>query len=359
MLALLRRARAVTVLGAVALVLAVNPAAQADTTADAQRDARDVLARVHDLQAQVRAAEAAYDRSLTGVARAVTLSSLTERARDELAARTAAAQQALDNRIRGLYMTGGTLTVYASLLDSGSISDFQTSSALVGKVMAANDDLVRADNDVVQQVAARVARADRATDREIATARDVAQAADKVQRLLDAQQRLLDEAAARVQHLKELDAARAAAAAQSAAFGTITTSHLTNLHVLPPSDVFLALYHHAAATCPGLSWTVLASIGQVESGHGRNPSTSYAGAMGPMQFLPSTFQAYAADGDHDGRADIMDPADAIFTAARYLCANGAGGGGNSLYRAVWHYNHADWYVQMVLSLAQKYAAAFV
>jgi membrane-bound lytic murein transglycosylase B len=72
-----------------------------------------------------------------------------------------------------------------------------------------------------------------------------------------------------------------------------------------------------------------------------------------MQFLPATFVRYAVDGDHDGKADIMNPADAIFTAANYLCANGGGTGDAGLYNAVWHYNHADWYVQLVLSLAAK------
>jgi membrane-bound lytic murein transglycosylase B len=119
----------------------------------------------------------------------------------------------------------------------------------------------------------------------------------------------------------------------------------------------MLIYHHAAASeCPGLSWSVLAAIGQVESGHGRDTSTSYAGAMGPMQFLPSTFVTYAVDGDNDGSADIMSAPDAIFTAAHYLCANGAAGNPDALYRAIWHYNHADWYVQMVLTLAQQYAS---
>jgi membrane-bound lytic murein transglycosylase B len=76
-----------------------------------------------------------------------------------------------------------------------------------------------------------------------------------------------------------------------------------------------------------------------------------------MQFLPSTFAAYAVDGDGDGATDIQDPADAIFTAAHYLCANGAGRGQASLYQAIWHYNHADWYVQLVLKLAGELAAA--
>ena len=81
-----------------------------------------------------------------------------------------------------------------------------------------------------------------------------------------------------------------------------------------------SLYVAAAKTCPGMSWTLLAAIGQVESGHGANPGTSYAGAQGPMQFMPSTFASYGVDGDEDGDRDIMDPADAVFSAAHYLCA---------------------------------------
>jgi membrane-bound lytic murein transglycosylase B len=122
-----------------------------------------------------------------------------------------------------------------------------------------------------------------------------------------------------------------------------------------PTD-FRKLYLAAARTCQGLPWSVLAAIGQVESGHGRNAGTSYAGAQGPMQFLPSTFSSYAVDGNHDGTRDIDNPADAIFTAARYLCANGAGRGPAALYRAIWHYNHADWYVQLVLKIAGQLAA---
>jgi membrane-bound lytic murein transglycosylase B len=80
---------------------------------------------------------------------------------------------------------------------------------------------------------------------------------------------------------------------------------------------------------------------------------SSAGALGPMQFMPLTFVRYARDGDHDGKADIMNPADAIYTAAAYLCANGAGASTESLSSAIWNYNHADWYVQLVLALATK------
>ena len=118
---------------------------------------------------------------------------------------------------------------------------------------------------------------------------------------------------------------------------------------------YLALYRAAAATCRGLPWTVLAAIGTVETGNGANTSTSSKGAMGPMQFLPSTFAAYAVDGDGDGVANIQDPADAIYSAARYLCAWGAGLGGQSLYAAIFAYNHADWYVREVIRLAIAYS----
>ena len=119
---------------------------------------------------------------------------------------------------------------------------------------------------------------------------------------------------------------------------------------------YLDLYKQAAAKwCPGLSWTVLAAIGQIESDHGRNAGPSSAGALGPMQFMPATWKVYGVDGDGDGKADIMNPFDAVPAAAHYLCANGAAQGGQHLYSAVFHYNHADWYVQEVLNLAKAYA----
>jgi hypothetical protein len=118
---------------------------------------------------------------------------------------------------------------------------------------------------------------------------------------------------------------------------------------------YLSLYRTAATTCTGLPWTVLAAIGAVETGHGANTNVSSKGAVGPMQFLPSTFAAFAVDGDRNGVADIHDPDDAVYTAARYLCFAGAGLGGQSLYDAVWAYNHADWYVREVLNLAVAYS----
>jgi Transglycosylase SLT domain len=111
----------------------------------------------------------------------------------------------------------------------------------------------------------------------------------------------------------------------------------------------------AARYCPGLSWTVLAAIGQIESGDGSNMGPSTAGALGPMQFLPSTWQVYGITAfGQTGPPDIMNAYDAVPSAARLLCANG-GSTAAGLRGAIFAYNHATWYVNEVLTLAQQYA----
>ena len=115
----------------------------------------------------------------------------------------------------------------------------------------------------------------------------------------------------------------------------------------------------AARYCPGLSWTVLAAIGQIESADGANMGPSSAGALGPMQFLPSTWARWGIDAfGQTGTPNVMNPYDAVPSAARLLCADGAAAGGRSLYNAIFDYNHADWYVNEVLALAAEYAADY-
>jgi hypothetical protein len=116
-------------------------------------------------------------------------------------------------------------------------------------------------------------------------------------------------------------------------------------------------YQAAAQTCPGLSWTVLAGIGEVESDHGRSQlpgvrsGQNAAGAMGPMQILGATWDAFHLP----GMDDVHDLRDAAFAAAHYLCVNGAGVA-ERLRQAIWLYNHAWWYVDEVLGWAGVYAA---
>ncbi len=115
----------------------------------------------------------------------------------------------------------------------------------------------------------------------------------------------------------------------------------------------------AAQYCHGMSWTVLAAIGQIESADGANMGPSSAGALGPMQFLPSTWAQWGIDAfGQTGTPNVMNPYDAVPSAARMLCADGAAAGGRSLYNAIFDYNHADWYVNEVLALAAEYAANY-
>jgi hypothetical protein len=142
----------------------------------------------------------------------------------------------------------------------------------------------------------------------------------------------------------------------------VTESQLpvvTNVPAGRPAN-YLTLYEDSAAQyCPGLSWTVLAAIGEIESGDGANDGPSTTGALGPMQFLPSTWQVWGIDGfGQTGPPDVMNPLDAVPSAARMLCADGAARGGASLAAAIFHYNHADWYVSEVLVLAGEYAREY-
>ena len=131
---------------------------------------------------------------------------------------------------------------------------------------------------------------------------------------------------------------------------------------VPPE--MLALYRDAAATCPGLPWTVLAAIGTIESDNGQSglpgvhSGANGAGAEGPMQFLPATFAAYAQPVPPGGAvpASPYDPTDAVFAAARLLCADGAAGGAD-IAGAIFAYNHSESYVEAVLALARSYGGA--
>jgi len=114
-----------------------------------------------------------------------------------------------------------------------------------------------------------------------------------------------------------------------------------------PAD-YLALYQQAALSCPGLSWTVLAAIGTVESANGTSTEPG-------VQFLPATFADYALPVPPGGASppSPYDPTDAIYAAARHLCANGARNGAD-LPAAVYAYNHDRAYVSQVLALATRY-----
>jgi hypothetical protein len=163
---------------------------------------------------------------------------------------------------------------------------------------------------------------------------------------------------------------------------------------IPPQA--LAAYLRWGASCPGLRWELLAGIGKIESGHGTTggasvqadgevlpyilgpaldgrgtggntvalPVGAFAGqwglsgpwlqALGPMQFLPGTFQAWAVDGNGDGRVDPHQIDDAVATAANYLC--GPDHAITDERAALWRYNHSDTYADEVLQWVATYTA---
>jgi murein DD-endopeptidase MepM/ murein hydrolase activator NlpD len=117
-----------------------------------------------------------------------------------------------------------------------------------------------------------------------------------------------------------------------------------------PLSALADLWHRAGAAY-GIPWQVLAAIDKIESNFGENMGPSSAGAVGWMQFMPDTWLRWGVDADGNGLADPWNAADAIYAAARYLAASG---GQTDISRAVFSYNHADWYVNEVLQLANVY-----
>jgi Transglycosylase SLT domain len=347
-----RYASVATALAFVAATFAICVPAEADTLSQATVQARHLAVQISQLQPQVDVALAAYDTALAGLGQAVSSGVAAGRVYANLQQQADDLVNQQDTHIAALYETGGSLALYITALRSGDPADLHSLPYLKGVVTS---DAARAAS------ALRVAAAAKATlvatqahiDNGLSNADAVNQRLADLQGILAQQQALLDEASSRARNLQALrDAAVALAASRlAAAEASAQTAQAADTYPIPP--LYRALYQRAAQICPGLSWTVLAAIGQVETHHGSGGMVSSAGALGPMQFLPPTFVEYARDGDRDGKANIMDPADAIYTAAAYLCANGAGAGGQSLATAIWNYNHADWYVQLVLALSAK------
>jgi membrane-bound lytic murein transglycosylase B len=221
-----------------------------------------------------------------------------------------------------------------------------------------------------------------------------------------------DEAAARYQawlrgQAAGQDPSAAAAAAQQAASGLGAAAPTPTVTAPTPGDnnipaMALQAYHDGESWASGfdpgckLSWSVLAGIGRIESNHGRHfgaqtrfsstgdvtptilgpvlngaPSTGtihdtdggrldgdpvWDRAVGPMQFIPSTWQSLGRDGNSDGIANPNNLFDAAVSAAGYLClsANGSLADEANLRRAIYAYNHSLTYVQAVVSWANFY-----
>lgn len=326
--------------------------AHAEDAAGARRQARDAAAQVQSIELRLAVARRAYEDALSGVGGQVSEYLTADGERADAQAEADAAQDRAGASARALYLSGGQAGLLNSVFESHSMADLATRLISVDRVLSSTSALA----DEAQQSAdhlADVADAQgRAADAAVVTAADLTRQAGQVQELLDQAQHTLDALSATARSMTEAEqASRALAAARAAARMGQDAAIGAARAQAPPAEYF-RLYRAAAATCTGMDWTLLAAVGQVESGHGRNAGVSSAGAVGPMQFMPATFDAYSVDGDHDGRLDPYSPADAVFTAAHYLCSGGAGSP-SGVRAALYRYNHADWYVELVLSVQQQ------
>jgi membrane-bound lytic murein transglycosylase B len=355
----------------IAAVLAPATPAQAQTqrthpsAEDAQARAMRARARVDAWVDAYAEAERAVARGLSRVTAAYAMADSASVDADKVAqARQAAsAKQAAD--IRAVYVSGGTAWLTATLLGADSPTELlwrQSTNSQVMSGLLASDQLILHSAEADSRLAARRAEeADEAAEEQAAAMSELRTDAESARgALADARRTLgrLDREAQRARAAEQArkliaDAERSARAERRSATGSVTA--------LGIPEEYEAAYKAAAGRCPGLTWTLLAAVGQVESGHGRNVGPSSAGAEGPMQFMPGTFAAYGVDGDHDGVLDIWDPEDAIFSAANYLCASGLDNAKQQdsaarVRAALYAYNRADWYVDLVLSAEQAISA---
>ncbi len=113
--------------------------------------------------------------------------------------------------------------------------------------------------------------------------------------------------------------------------------------------LFLLPIYKAAAVQYGVPWQILAAINEIETDYGNDQSVSSAGAVGWMQFMPTTWLMYGVDALDSGYADPYNPVDAVFAAARYLRAAGAA---KNIRGAILAYNHSEEYVNSVMLRAK-------
>lgn len=127
---------------------------------------------------------------------------------------------------------------------------------------------------------------------------------------------------------------------------------------LKPGEIVPKEYipiYKAAGERFGVDWFTLASIHHIETNYSRiKVMVSSVGAIGHMQFMPQTFSAYGIDGNGDGKKDAWNLQDSIYSAANYLSQSGYR---KNPRKAIWCYNHADWYVNDVLQTAAKIKAS--
>jgi membrane-bound lytic murein transglycosylase B len=157
------------------------------------------------------------------------------------------------------------------------------------------------------------------------------------------------QARAHAEKLAQAEKQRIEAQKQIAAVSTVTVSSGPCNTIVSEEEKWHWI--NQAAGAYNIPAKLLGAVWQIETGKRFCTSvSSFAGAQGPLQFMPGTWRKYAKDGNGDGASNINDARDALFAAAHLLASNGADRG--NYRRALFAYNHADWYVNKVLAMAQ-------
>lgn len=348
-----------TVLIGAGTVAEATPSGAPSGAPSARERAAVVAARVDRLTAEYRRHSSASAPAVAALAAAYAKVVATDGAATEHANRLAQARTARAGRALTLYAYGVAARPELALLTADTPDDglwrLAVGTPLGERLLTSATRDEHAARDAAAATAVTADEAARA-------AAELARALGALREEEDAARQALDTAKA---ELNRLDAeARREEVAQAAASrleragsdaATARRASSTPVTAIGIPTEFERAYRAAAPTCPGMPWTLLAAVGQIESGHGRNNGPSSAGAIGPMQFMPATFAAYGVDGDGDGRLDAWDPQDAVFSAAHYLCVSGAGKGPAGIRRALFAYNHAQWYVDLVLAAQRAIA----
>jgi membrane-bound lytic murein transglycosylase B len=346
-----------------------------DEAARRVRQAEDAL---HHAQRDAALAEAASAAASSAVTRASdTLASFTSRERAAIAAIEVTTHKLRDLAV-STYLSGGPASSLNDLLDASSVSDFARRRALVG-VIAETD--ARA---LHQYTEART---------------QASHAAVKALDTLNRAQLAQSAAAAQVLAANALVTVRTSALSDATELLRLVTAAVE----FPGTDIprmVLDAYQRAAAAVQQqgcqLSWTALAAIGKIESDHGRaqhakltlngdvlppiigpaldgsdgtalvpdadngrwDGDSIYAHAIGPMQFIESTWASVGRDGNGDGVADPNNIYDASLAAAAYLCRavpSQTLSTDRGLRQAFFSYNHSDGYADEVLLFSHIYA----
>ena len=332
---------------------------------------RDVLQEISTVGAEL---DRAQSRADDAGARVEDLRRQIRRLKRQIAEQDAAfreAQARYRAQAQAAYK-GGSLEGLAALLDGWFFDSWEgvagTGDPVVARILLDSRQNLAAYRESRQTL--------RNTQRQIAQKRRDYNAAIEEQQATTADLRLREQALdrsidrlgtnsapteARLQRLRAAERTRIQKSAAATGGGEVDSEHelevaredIVATSVEPTSkNRYMELYK-ASATKYGFGpdWYILVAVGKVESNHGQTMGPSSAGAMGPMQFMPSTWETSGVDGDGDGVANVMDPEDAIPAAASYL---DDGGAPQDWYRALYSYNHADWYVKKVVAVAEAY-----